>query len=44
MRYHTLKMSDLNKIIRELWIEIYRGGGKCFGQLQKRGFVYNILY
>lgn len=35
MRYHTLKMSDLNKIIRELWIEIYRGGGKCFERYKK---------
>ncbi|KAI7851925.1 AAA domain-containing protein [Circinella umbellata] len=26
MRYHTIKMEDLNKLIREMWIETYRGG------------------
>ncbi|ORZ09566.1 hypothetical protein BCR42DRAFT_304223, partial [Absidia repens] len=26
MRYHTLKMEDLNKIIKELWMSTYRGG------------------
>ncbi|KAI9246881.1 hypothetical protein BDA99DRAFT_526405, partial [Phascolomyces articulosus] len=28
MRYHTIKMEDLNKLIREMWIDTYRGGGK----------------
>ena len=27
MRYHKLKMEEINKIIRELWIKTYRGGG-----------------
>ncbi|ORX46471.1 hypothetical protein DM01DRAFT_340876 [Hesseltinella vesiculosa] len=26
MRYHTLKMEDLNKIIKDLWMNTYRGG------------------
>ncbi|KAI8333986.1 hypothetical protein BC941DRAFT_462457 [Chlamydoabsidia padenii] len=26
MRYHSLKMEDLNKIIKELWMSTYRGG------------------
>lgn len=42
MRYHTLKMSDLNKIIRELWIEIYRGGGKCFEEYKEKVIVNNV--
>ena len=29
MRYHKLKMEEINKIIRELWIKTYRGGGTC---------------
>lgn len=28
MKYHSLKMEDLNKIIKELWFKTYRGGGK----------------
>jgi DNA repair protein RAD50 len=28
MRYHSLKMEDLNKIIRDLWLTTYKGGGK----------------
>lgn len=27
-RYHKLKMEDINKIIKELWIKTYRGGGE----------------
>lgn len=27
MRYHSLKMQEINKIIKELWIKTYRGGG-----------------
>jgi DNA repair protein RAD50 len=27
MRFHALKMEDLNKIIKELWINTYKGGG-----------------
>ena len=27
MRYHNLKMQEINKIIKELWIKVYRGGG-----------------
>ncbi len=27
MRYHSLKMEEINKIIKELWIKTYRGGG-----------------
>ena len=28
MRYHSLKMQEINKIIKELWIKTYRGGGE----------------
>ena len=34
MRYHKLKMEEINKIIKELWIKTYRGGGgdgTCLG-------------
>ena len=27
-RYHKIKMDEVNKIIQELWIKIYRGGGE----------------
>lgn len=27
MKYHSLKMQDLNKIIKELWVDTYKGGG-----------------
>ena len=26
MRYHSLKMEEINKIIKELWIKTYKGG------------------
>lgn len=31
MRFHALKMEDLNKIIKELWINTYKGGGESLG-------------
>lgn len=32
MRYHGLKMAEINKIIKEYWINTYKGSGKmlCF--------------
>lgn len=35
-QYHKLKMDEVNKIIQELWIKIYRGGGdffNCYGTM-----------
>ena len=29
-QYHKLKMDEVNKIIQELWIKIYRGGGDTY--------------
>lgn len=30
IKYHSLKMQDLNKIIKDLWINTYKGSGiKC---------------
>ena len=26
MRFHSIKMEEINKILRELWIKTYRGG------------------
>lgn len=28
MRYHKLKMEEINKIVKELWMKTYRGGGR----------------
>ena len=28
MRYHGLKMAEINKIIKEYWINTYKGSGK----------------
>ena len=28
MHYHGLKMADINKIIKEYWINTYKGNGK----------------
>ena len=35
MRYHGLKMAEINKIIKEYWINTYKGSGKilCFNTL-----------
>ena len=30
MRYHSLKMEEINKIIKELWNNTYRGHGKLY--------------
>ena len=30
MRFHKLKMEEINKIIKELWIKTYRGGGQHY--------------
>ena len=34
MNYHNMKMAEINKIIRDLWRQTYRGQGK---------HVYSIL-
>ena len=28
MRYHAMKMAEINKIIKEYWINTYKGNGK----------------
>ena len=28
MKYHGLKMAEINKIIKEYWINTYRGNGE----------------
>ena len=37
MEYHSLKMQEINKIIRELWYRTYRGTGNII-------FKPNISY
>jgi DNA repair protein RAD50 len=32
MKYHSLKMQDLNKLIKELWIDTYKGGGSYYSR------------
>ena len=32
MRYHSLKLADINKIIKEYWVKTYRGGGLLYEQ------------
>ena len=27
MRFHSIKMEEINKIIKELWMKTYKGGG-----------------
>ena len=40
-RYHKIKMDEVNKIVQELWIKIYRGGGEnnsdtgCLAEVKK---------
>jgi len=33
-QYHKIKMQEVNRIIQELWIKIYKGGGNNY-QLYK---------
>jgi hypothetical protein len=41
MKYHSLKMDEINKIIRELWTQTYRGSGKPLsGHLYFKGLRY----
>lgn len=28
MRFHAMKMAEINKIIKEYWINTYKGNGK----------------
>ena len=34
MRFHSMKMAEINKIIKDLWMKIYKGGG-TLGWLDK---------
>ncbi|CAO3633874.1 unnamed protein product [Cunninghamella blakesleeana] len=51
MRYHSLKMEDLNKIIKELWVSTYRGGDIDYieirsdneGTAANRSFNYRVV-
>lgn len=33
MKYHSLKMQDLNKLIKDLWIDTYKGGGLYYSKI-----------
>ena len=35
-QYHKAKMQEVNKIIQELWIKIYKGGGRKLLPVQSR--------
>ena len=44
MRYHGLKMADINKIIKEYWINTYKGNGKvAYSRLAYQYEVTQIL-
>ncbi|CAO3628334.1 unnamed protein product [Cunninghamella echinulata] len=51
MRYHSLKMEDLNKIIKELWMSTYRGGDIDYieirsdneGSAANRSYNYRVV-
>ncbi|KAI8067619.1 uncharacterized protein B0P05DRAFT_200286 [Gilbertella persicaria] len=51
MKYHSLKMQDLNKIIKELWIDTYKGGDIDYievradseGTTASRSFNYRVV-
>lgn len=51
MKYHSLKMDDLNKIIKELWISTYRGGDIDYiairadneGTTKSQSFNYRVV-
>ncbi|CEP14075.1 hypothetical protein [Parasitella parasitica] len=51
MKYHSLKMQDLNKLIKELWVDTYRGGDIDYieiradneGTTTARSFNYRVV-
>ncbi|KAI8886588.1 hypothetical protein K501DRAFT_283766, partial [Backusella circina FSU 941] len=51
MNYHTLKMKDLNKLIREMWVNTYKGGDIDYieikadneGTAVNRSFNYRVV-
>ncbi|KAI8985472.1 hypothetical protein BDB01DRAFT_721458 [Pilobolus umbonatus] len=51
MKYHSLKMEDLNKIIKELWTSTYKGGDIDYieiradneGSAANRSFNYRVV-
>ncbi|KAI8388332.1 uncharacterized protein BYT42DRAFT_491740 [Radiomyces spectabilis] len=51
MRYHSLKMQDLNKIIRDLWVNTYQGGDIDYievrsdneGSASNRSYNYRVV-
>ncbi|KAI8576739.1 hypothetical protein K450DRAFT_178854 [Umbelopsis ramanniana AG] len=51
MRFHALKMEDLNKIIKELWINTYKGGDIDYIEIQSdndgpasnRSYNYRVM-
>ncbi|KAI8641195.1 hypothetical protein BD408DRAFT_219411 [Parasitella parasitica] len=51
MKYHSLKMQDLNKLIKELWVDTYKGGDIDYieiradneGTTTARSFNYRVV-
>lgn len=51
MRFHTMKMEEINKIIRELWQQTYRGQDIDYIRIHSdsegagtRSYSYMVLY
>ena len=40
MNYHNVKMDEINKIVRELWRNTYRGNGKGVFRDVKVIYIY----
>ena len=43
MRFHSIKMEEINKIIKELWMKTYKGGGMILMWLLVPELKYIIL-
>lgn len=51
MRFHTMKMEEINKIIRELWQQTYRGQDMDYIRIHSdsegagtRSYSYKVCY
>jgi hypothetical protein len=47
MKYHSLKMAEINKIIKEYWINTYKGNGMNIhpieGSLSEKALTINDM-
>ncbi len=43
MKFHSMKMDEINKIIRDLWRSTYRGQGASHSQIKSLLELYVVL-